>query len=323
MLNNAGMPGLNADLPPAIFLMGPTASGKTAATVALYQHFPVEIISVDSALVYRDMDIGTAKPDAQLLAQAPHHLINLISPLEQYSAARFVQDALALMQQATARGRIPLLVGGTMLYFNALQHGLSNLPPANTEIRQQIEAEAAAKGWPALHAELAQIDPEVAAGIQPNDTQRIERALEVYRISGLSMTQLRQQSSKHALPYRILKVALLPGERAVLHQRIAERFKLMLNQGLVEEVRGLLQRYPELHEDMPSMRCVGYRQTLHYLSGKIDLQTLEAHGVYATRQLAKRQLTWLRGMTDTYPLDCIQPDWLHAMLKTIQQFESL
>lgn len=301
-------------LPPAIFLMGPTASGKTAATVALYQRFPVEIISVDSALVYRDMNIGTAKPDAELLRQAPHHLIDLISPLEQYSAAQFAKDALALMHTATANGRIPLLVGGTMLYFNALQHGLSDLPEADAAVRAEIEAEAARVGWPAMHAQLAQIDPGVASKIQPNDPQRIERALEVYRISGQPMSVLRAQSRKTDLPFNILKIALMPSERAVLHQRIAERFKLMLQQGLVAEVEGLCRQYPQLTTDSPSMRCVGYRQTLSYLHGDIDLPTLGEHGVYATRQLAKRQLTWLRGMPDTHVLDSLHPDWIGQML---------
>ena len=301
-------------LPPAIFLMGPTASGKTAATVALYQRFPIEIISVDSALVYRDMNIGTAKPDAELLRQAPHHLIDLISPLEQYSAAQFAKDALALMHAATAKGRIPLLVGGTMLYFNALQHGLSDLPEADAAVRAEIEAEAARVGWPAMHAQLAAIDPTVAAKIQPNDPQRIERALEVYRISGQPMSVLRAQSSKPDLPFRILKIALMPSERAVLHQRIAERFHLMLAQGLVDEVETLLKKYPSLMPDTPSMRCVGYRQVLQYLQGEIDHATLEAHGVYATRQLAKRQLTWLRGMPDNIVLDPLANDWIATML---------
>lgn len=308
--------------PPAIFLMGPTASGKTAATIALYQRFPVEIISVDSALVYRGMDIGTAKPDAETLRQAPHHLIDLITPLEQYSAAQFAKDALALMHQATQQGRIPLLVGGTMLYFNALQHGLSALPQADATVRAEIEAEAARLGWPALHAQLAVIDPAVAAKIQPNDMQRIERALEVYRISGQSMSALRAQSIKAELPFNILKVALMPSDRAVLHQRIAERFSLMLKQGLIEEVQGLLAQYPQLTPETPSMRCVGYRQTLDYLNGKIDLNTLGEHGVYATRQLAKRQLTWLRGMDDAVVLDALSVTWMDEIETLIAQYQT-
>lgn len=309
-------------LPPAIFFMGPTASGKTAATIALAQRFPVDIISVDSALVYRDMDIGTAKPDAETLRQAPHHLIDLITPLEQYSAAQFAKDALALMHAATAKGRIPVLVGGTMLYFNALQHGLSDLPPADPAIRAQIEAEANAVGWPAMHAQLASIDPSVAAKIHTTDSQRIERALEVYRISGQSMSALRAQSEKVSLPFDILKIALMPSDRSVLHQRIADRFHLMLEQGLIEEVRNLLHTYPQLTEDTPSMRSVGYRQVLQYLNDNIDLPTLAEHGVYATRQLAKRQLTWLRGMGDIVVVDCVADDFLNQLLNKIAIYET-
>lgn len=311
-------PPVKTSLPPAIFLMGPTASGKTAATIALYQAFPLEIISVDSALVYRGMDIGTAKPDAETLRQAPHHLIDLITPLEQYSAAQFAKDALSLMHAATEQGRVPLLVGGTMLYFNALQHGLSQLPEADQNVRDEIETEAARIGWPAMHAQLADIDPPVAAKIQPTDSQRIERALEVYRISGQSMSALRAQSSKTELPFNILKIALVPSERAVLHQRIAERFQLMLEQGFIAEVKSLLAQYPQLTAESPSMRCVGYRQTLAYLNNEIDLKTLGEQGVFATRQLAKRQLTWLRGMDDVQAVDCLKPDWINDTLTAIK-----
>lgn len=312
---------VNKRLPPAVFLMGPTASGKTAATIALCQRFPVEIISVDSALVYKGMDIGTAKPDAETLRQAPHHLIDLISPVEQYSAAQFAKDALVLMHEATQHGRIPVLVGGTMLYFNALQHGLSDLPEADATIRAQIEAEANAIGWPALHAQLASIDPTVAAKIHTTDSQRIERALEVYRISGKPMSVLRAQSQKCSLPFNILKLALMPSDRSVLHQRIAERFQLMLQHGFVDEVKRLLIEYPSLTMETPSMRCVGYRQVLQYLQGDIDLPTLGEHGVYATRQLAKRQLTWLRGMDDVHVLDCLQKDWVAQVLALIAQHQ--
>ncbi len=308
---------VNTSLPPAIFLMGPTASGKTAATIALYQQLPIEIISVDSALVYRGMDIGTAKPDAETLRQAPHHLIDLITPLEQYSAAQFVKDALSLMHAATAKGRIPVLVGGTMLYFNALQHGLSDLPEADQEVRAAIEQEADKVGWPAMHAQLAIIDPSVAARIQPTDSQRIERALEVYRISGQPMSALRAQSCKPELPFNIIKIALVPSERSVLHQRIAERFQLMLKQGFIEEVQTLLAQYPQLTAESPSMRCVGYRQVLAYLNGDIDLNTLGDQGVFATRQLAKRQLTWLRGMNDVHSIDCLENNWLKSALAVI------
>jgi tRNA dimethylallyltransferase len=217
------------------------------------------------------------------------------------------------MHAATEKGRVPLLVGGTMLYFNALQHGLSQLPEANQDVRAEIEAEAATHGWPAMHAQLAKIDPAVAAKIQPNDAQRIERALEVYRISGQSMSALRAQSSKHELPFNILKIALMPSERAVLHQRIADRFQLMLAQGFIEEVQLLLALYPQLTADSPSMRCVGYRQTLAYLNGEIDLKTLGEQGVFATRQLAKRQLTWLRGMSDVQVLDCLSNSWINEL----------
>lgn len=306
--------------PPAVFLMGPTASGKTAATIALCQHLPVDIISVDSALVYRDMNIGTAKPDADTLRQAPHHLIDLITPLEQYSAAQFAKDALARMHEASRNGRIPLLVGGTMLYFNALQYGLSALPEADHAVRAEIEAEAARFGWPALHAQLSEIDPAVAAKIQPNDAQRIERALEVYRVSGQSMTALRAQSSEYTLPFDVLKIALVPSERAVLHQRIAERFAIMLKQGLIEEVQSLLAKYPQLNPDTPSMRCVGYRQTLDYLNGNIDLATLGEQGVFATRQLAKRQLTWLRGMDDVQRLDCNSDEIIELIVDNIAEY---
>lgn len=301
--------------------MGPTASGKTAATVALYEKLPVEIISVDSALVYRGMDIGTAKPDAELLARAPHHLIDLITPLEAYSAAQFARDALALMHAATARGKIPLLVGGTMLYFNALQHGLSALPEADPAVRAGIEAEAQRVGWPAMHAQLAVVDPEVAAKLQPNDMQRIERALEVYRITGQTMSALRHQpSTQPELPFNLIKIGLMPSDRSVLHQRIGERFEAMLSQGLIEEVAQLIQQYPQLSDDYPSMRCVGYRQTLQYLRGEIDRKTLGELGLYATRQLAKRQLTWLRGMEDLQTLDCLHPAWVDQMLLLIKQY---
>ncbi len=294
-----------AGLPPAIFLMGPTASGKTAATVELYQSLPIEIISVDSALVYQDMNIGTAKPDAALLAQAPHYLLDLIPPTQQYSAAQFSDDALKLMAEISARGKVPLLVGGTMLYFNALQHGLNALPTADLAVRQRIEREARLHGWPAMHQTLAQIDPEVASQIQTEDSQRIERALEVFYITGQTMTALRQQSQAKALPYRLLKIGLVPSDRKVLHQRIAERFALMLKQGLVDEVQGLLKKYPTLNSNTPSMRCVGYRQTLTYLNDEITLEALAEQGVFATRQLAKRQLTWLRGMGDLLEIDCL------------------
>lgn len=300
-------------LPPAIFLMGPTASGKTGAAVALYSKLPVELISVDSALVFQGMDIGTAKPDAETLRQAPHHLIDIIPPTSAYSAANFRTDALRLMADITARGKVPLLVGGTMLYFKALQGGLSNLPEANPEVRRQIEQEAAQVGWPAMHAKLAQVDPETAARLQPNDVQRIERALEVYRLTGQTMTALHQASAGDALPYRLLKIGLVPSERKVLHERIAQRFEQMLAGGFVDEVRALLHQYPELTADSTAMRCVGYRQALEYLAGAYDIKELRDRGIFATRQLAKRQLTWLRGMDDIVEVDCLHPD-MHALV---------
>lgn len=293
-------------LPPAIFLMGPTASGKTACAVELVQRLPVELISVDSALVYRDMDIGTAKPDAATLAVAPHHLIDVIDPTQSYSAAQFRSDALALMVDITARGKVPLLVGGTMLYFNALQHGLHDLPQADAGIRVQIEDEAAALGWPGMHARLAEVDPDTAARLKPGDSQRIGRALEIFRISGRPMSQLLAEQRPDPLPYALSKLALLPSDRAVLHERIALRFDQMLEGGLIDEVVRLREGYP-LAPDMPSMRCVGYRQTWEYLDGAIELNELRDTGIYATRQLAKRQITWLRGMDDTLSFDCLVP----------------
>jgi tRNA dimethylallyltransferase len=307
-------------LPSAIFLMGPTASGKTGSAVDLYRKLPVELISVDSALVYQDMNIGTAKPDAETLAIAPHHLIDIIAPTEVYSAANFRNDALRLMADITARGKVPLLVGGTMLYFKALQGGLSNLPEANADVRQNIEREAELLGWPGMHAKLAEVDPATAARLQPNDVQRIERALEVYRLTGQSMTSLHQASIGEALPYRLLKIALVPGDRKVLHERIALRFEQMLADGFIDEVKDLVKKYPELSADSTSMRCVGYRQALEYLAGQYDKNELRDRGVFATRQLAKRQLTWLRSMDDIVEIDCLNPD-LHALVEAeINQF---
>ncbi len=306
-------------LPPAIFLMGPTASGKTAVAVALIDQLPVEIISVDSALVYKDMDIGTAKPDANLLLQAPHHLLNLIDPTSAYSAASFRSDALRLMADITARGKIPLLVGGTMLYFKALQEGLSGLPEANPEVRAALDLEAAQIGWPGMHAKLALIDSVTAARLAPNDTQRIQRALEVHAISGETMSSLFAKQTSAALPYRLLKLALVPNDRAVLHERIALRFDQMLEAGFLDEVRALLVKYPTLTQDATSMRCVGYRQALEHLAGDYDLAELRDRGIFATRQLAKRQLTWLRGMADSLELDCLQSDLQDQVLQVIKQ----
>jgi tRNA dimethylallyltransferase len=283
--------------------MGPTAAGKTGLAVSLVQQLPLEIISVDSALVYRGMDIGTGKPDAATLALAPHFLLNIRDPTEAYSAAAFRTDALALMQQITRRGNIPLLVGGTMLYFRALLRGLDDLPQADPRLRAQIEAEAVAQGWPALHAELAQCDPITAARLQPTDAQRIQRALEVFRVSGVPLSA-QLTATPAVLPYRVLQLALIPSDRSILHQRIATRFDAMLAQGLLEELATLRQNFA-LHAGMTAMRCVGYRQAWEFLDGAIDHAALRDQGFAATRQLAKRQLTWLRSWPDTVELDCL------------------
>ena len=304
--------------PPAIFLMGPTASGKTGVAVELVQRLPLEIISVDSALVYRDMDIGTAKPDAETLRIAPHHLINLVDPTESYSAARFREDALRLMAEITARGHVPLLVGGTMLYFKALWEGLSELPQADAALRDEIEAKARERGWPALHAELEKLDPETAARLKPTDAQRIQRALEVVRLTGEPMSKVLEVSRGEGLPYRVLPLALVPSDRAVLHQRIADRFAAMLEAGLVEEVERLREQYP-LKPSLPSMRCVGYRQAWQYLDGEYDRNELLNRGIYATRQLAKRQLTWLRGM-EVIELDCLAGDLVEQVEERVRRF---
>jgi tRNA dimethylallyltransferase len=305
-------------LPSAIFLMGPTASGKTNVAVELARIMPVELISVDSALVYRDMDIGTAKPDAATLARAPHHLIDIINPTEAYSAAAFRHDALRLMHGITSRKNIPLLVGGTMLYFKALREGLSELPQSNPELRAELEAEIAQHGIQHLHRQLAQVDAETAARLKSTDTQRIQRAMEIYRITGQPMSALLGQQQSAELPYRIIPIALVPSDRAQLHARIATRFKAMLEQGLVDELRMLRKKYP-LHSDMTSMRCVGYRQAWQFMEGEInDVRLLET-GIAATRQLAKRQLTWLRSMPDNIELDCLSPDLTQQVFDAVQQ----
>jgi tRNA dimethylallyltransferase len=297
----------DAQLPPAIFLMGPTASGKTAVALELSKQLPVEIISVDSAQVYRRMNIGTAKPDVSTRLRHPHHLIDIIEPTESYSAAQFRDDAIELMQDIAARGRIPLLVGGTMLYFKALREGLSELPSADDATRHVIELMAQEAGWPALHAELERIDPQTAERIDVNDVQRIQRALEVHYLTGRTMSELIAESPPRELPYRIAEVALLPSDRSALHQRIAARFEEMLELGLLSEVRELREEFA-LTADMPSMRCVGYRQVWQYQNGEFGLATLREKGVAATRQLAKRQLTWLRSMDGLMEFDCLLDD---------------
>lgn len=300
-----------------IFLMGPTASGKTALATALYQQLPCELISVDSALVYRGMDIGTAKPTAEELALAPHHLIDIRDPASNYSAADFRSDALRLIAEIQHRGNIPLLVGGTMLYFKALLDGISALPEADPVIRAQLEAEATQKGWAALHEELAKVDPVSAQRIHPNDPQRINRALEVFRITGLSLTELTAEKGE-PFAYPVHQFAIAPTERAVLHQRIALRFDQMLAAGFEQEVIQLRKRV-DLHLDLPSMRCVGYRQMWQYLDGDCDYAQMRERGIAATRQLAKRQLTWLRSWQNLTWLDSDAPmsENLQAVLSSL------
>ena len=293
-------------LPPAILLMGPTASGKTAVAMALADRFPVELVSVDSAQVFRDMDVGTAKPDRATLARYPHRLIDLISPEESYSAARFRTDALAAMAEITAAGKVPLLVGGTMLYFRALLHGLADLPQADAALRAEIDAEAAAEGWPALHAKLAVFDPSTAARLHPTDSQRLQRAVEIYRLTGRPMSALLAESEQHRPAYDFLSIGLLPADRAVLHERIARRFDEMLLAGLDEEVRKLRAKYA-LNLNLPSMRCVGYRQTWEAQEGIIPHKELRDRGIFATRQLAKRQITWLTNSFTAENYDCLDP----------------
>ena len=282
---------MKANLPPAICLMGPTASGKTELAIFLAGHLPLDIISVDSAMVYRGLDIGSAKPSAGELAQAPHRLIDIVDPAESYSAAQFREDALKEMAEITQAGRIPLLVGGTMLYFRALLNGLSELPAADESTRQRLEQQGKELGWEKMHQRLAEVDPLAAERIHPNDPQRIQRALEVYEVSGIPMSQLQQQQKTEPLPYDVLKLALIPSDRAELHQRIESRFKQMLEQGLIEEVKTLRDR-GDLHKDLPAVRAVGYRQIWDYLDGRIDYTEMVERGVIATRQLAKRQFTW-------------------------------
>ena len=292
--------------PLAIFLMGPTASGKTDLAIQLRQQLPVEVISVDSALIYRGMDIGTAKPSKAELALAPHRLINICDPAESYSAANFRTDALREMQEISAQGKIPLLVGGTMLYYKALLEGLSPLPSADEKVRSEIEAKAALVGWGGLHQELSKIDPISAQRINPNDSQRINRALEVFYLTGKTLTELTAQKGE-ALPYDILQFAIAPEQREVLHLRIEQRFHKMIELGFQQEVEKLYRR-PDLNENLPSIRCVGYRQMWEYLRGDYDHDEMIFRGICATRQLAKRQITWLRGWTSPIQwLDSLQP----------------
>lgn len=300
----------------AIALLGPTASGKSALAMALAKRLPVEIVSVDSAQIYRGMDIGTAKPRAEERSAVPHHLLDLLEPSESYSAARFRDDALAAVAGIRERGRLPLLVGGTMLYFKALREGLSELPGGNPEIRAEIEQQARTRGWPALHAELAQIDPQTAARLTPNDSHRIERALEIYRLTGEPMSlQIGRRTAPPA--WNLVQIALVPGDRTILHKRIEQRFEAMLAAGLVDELIGLRRRHA-LTAALPSMRCVGYRQAWQMLEGEIPAAELRNRGIFATRQLAKRQLTWLRSWSDIALLDCLDRDPLARVLDLLK-----
>jgi tRNA dimethylallyltransferase len=300
-------PPAGSNAPPAILLLGPTASGKTGVAVALAARFALEIVSVDSAQVFRGMDIGTAKPERALLRRAPHHLIDILDPTQRYSAAQFVEDANALMNDISARGRVPLLAGGTMLYFNALRQGLSNLPPADPAVRLVIDTMAAESGWPALHAELARVDPESAARLDPADAQRIQRALEVYYLTGETLSARLARGRSAAPPFRLIALALEPSERGALHARIDARFEEMLELGLIGEVRRLRETF-DLNPSLPSMRAVGYRQVWQYLEGEFSLAGLRDKGKAATRQLAKRQLTWLRAMDGLTRFDCLAED---------------
>ncbi|MTI64924.1 tRNA (adenosine(37)-N6)-dimethylallyltransferase MiaA [Methylophaga sp.] len=283
-------------LPPAIFIMGPTAAGKTDLALELAKRYPVELISVDSALVYRGMDIGTAKPSPATLKQFPHHLIDILEPTESYSAGRFRDDALSLMGDITARGKVPLLVGGTMLYFNALQKGMSKLPTADPAVRAKLDAQAAEFGLAYLHQRLTEIDPVAAARIHVNDPQRLQRALEVYELTGKSLTALTEEQGD-TLPYHVTKIIIAPFDRAVLHERIERRYRTMVENGFLAEVQKLYER-GDCHPGLPSIRAVGYRQAWAYLSGELDMESFIYKAIVATRQMAKRQITWLRAQDD-------------------------
>ncbi|HXF79789.1 MAG TPA: tRNA (adenosine(37)-N6)-dimethylallyltransferase MiaA [Usitatibacter sp.] len=305
----------------AVLLLGPTASGKTAVALELSRRFPLEVVSVDSAQVYRGMDVGTAKPSREERSRTPHHLIDILEPTEAYSAGRFREDALRVAGEIAARGKVPLFAGGTMLYFRSLTQGLADLPPAQPGLRREIEERAGKIGWPALHGELARFDPDAAARIEPADAQRIQRALEVYRHSGRTLTALQREADARPAPFESLTLSLEPSDRAALHARIEERFRAMLAAGLVAELEALRARY-ELRADMPSMRAVGYRQAWEVLAGLREGTTLEARGIAATRQLAKRQLTWQRAMTGVERLDCLRPDLGAAAARRLEGFLS-
>ena len=284
--------------PPAIFLLGPTASGKSDLAMKLTSHLPVELVSVDSALVYRDMNIGTAKPDAEILRQYPHHLVDIRNPDEVYSAADFRSEVLTLMSAISERGNIPLLVGGTMLYFKVLIEGIASMPAADSAIREKIVREAETGGWQKVHQRLAEVDPESAARIHPNDPQRLQRALEIWELTGESMTQLhKKQQNLVSLPFSVCQLAIIPSDRADLHRIIAARFEQMIKDGFIEEVEHLREKY-ELNAELPSIKSVGYRQVWQYLEGEVDRKVMQERAIIATRQLAKRQFTWLRGWSN-------------------------
>ncbi len=309
--------------PLAVAIMGPTASGKTAAALEIARHLPCEIISVDSALVYRGMDIGTAKPTPAERAAVPHHLIDTLDPTESYSVRQFRDDAIRMTSDIIARNKLPLLVGGTMLYFKGLRDGLDDLPQADPALRAQIDMEIARHGVPALHRRLAEVDAPTAARLKPTDTQRIQRAMEIYLLTGQPMSSLLAKAPPPALPFELMPIALEPSDRSVLHQRIEQRFDAMLaaRPGLLDEVQGLRAR-GDLHLGLPSMRCVGYRQAWESLDGQYDLATMRDKGIAATRQLAKRQLTWLRSMDDRIVIDCLAPDAATHVLAKLQEKRS-
>lgn len=305
-------------LPPAIFLMGPTASGKTALAVELAKHLQTEIISVDSALVYKGMDIGTAKPTLEERQGISHHLIDILDPAEAYSTGSFRKSALELMHDMTARGKVPILTGGTMLYFNSLFNGLAELPEANPEIRAKLDQELEANGKEAMHVRLKNIDPESAKRIHPNDPQRVQRALEVYEISGKPITQFFNEAQQNTILFKKIKIIIAPEHRKQLHEKIALRFRSMIEQGLIDEVQSLYNR-GDLTVDMPAIRAVGYRQAWSYLEGEYDLDTMIEKGIIATRQLAKRQFTWLRRETDAISFISAETELLSKVLKQIKQ----
>ncbi|GLQ30633.1 tRNA dimethylallyltransferase [Litoribrevibacter albus] len=312
----------SVDKYPSIWLMGPTAAGKTDLAVELVQRCNCEIISVDSALIYRKMDIGTAKPEADVLTKAPHRLIDICDPAESYSAAEFRVDALDAMAEIRSAGKVPLLVGGTMMYYKVLKEGIANLPEANEAVRQKLLNEAETLGWQCLHDRLKSIDPVSAERIHPNDPQRLQRALEVYELTGKTLTDLWAEQKRDVqcnFPYRVLSLAVAPKERKVLHERIEQRFRIMLEQGFLDEVKALKER-GDLNLNMPSMRSVGYRQVWQYLDGEYDYDDMVNRGIYATRQLAKRQITWLRSWDDLEWLDSLNPNLIPETVRQVQNF---